>query len=380
MDLDHLHRGVAALFPVARHPAAMRVAVEQELISRDRSDNSPVPIGRIRHSARRSPYRGFLGFEPGGQVELSFPCCSSVRRLERRYLADLGTLRDDCASIDVAVESVSLDPYRQSVPLQLRLPRYLGMQRHFDRIGPAGRQMMRRTASTQLCLDWWAGSEGVEQWRLAQLSGPALAATFAANPSSRLAIWLAVDPARTAFDHQLLAGSDPVLAYAEFAAAAGTFAMPGDADELSESLPFRDWWRLSAHRSGLAVDHHLSTLFPPVRPRGRYLEFRYLDAQPDGHVAIVASVLATLLYDPETRRAALALLAAPAFDLAEDWQAAAKDPSDPALLDRGRRLLALAMSGMRRASRDYLPADIIGRTGELVDRLERPMHAEVGAT
>ena len=65
------------------------------------------------------------------------------------------------------------------VPLQLDKPRYLAMQRHFDSIGPAGRRMMRRTASTQVCLDWWPGAAGLEQWRLLNLAGPFLAAAFA---------------------------------------------------------------------------------------------------------------------------------------------------------------------------------------------------------
>ena len=89
------------------------------------------------------------------------------------------------------------------------------MERHFDTIGPAGRVMMRRTASTQVCLDWWPGDEGVEQYRALLLAGPWLAAAYARStgPGSRLATWLEVDPDRTAFDDRLL-GGDPVEAYA----------------------------------------------------------------------------------------------------------------------------------------------------------------------
>ena len=45
------------------------------------------------------------------------------------------------------------------------------------------------------------------------------------------------------------------------------------------------------------LDYHLSTLFPPVRPRG-YLEVRYLDAQPgDGWIAPTL-LLTALMSDP----------------------------------------------------------------------------------
>ena len=45
------------------------------------------------------------------------------------------------------------------------------------------------------------------------------------------------------------------------------------------------------------TEQHLTTLFPPVRPRGTYLEVRYLDAQPLDRIEQVVEVLATLAYD-----------------------------------------------------------------------------------
>ena len=151
------------------------------------------------------------------------------------------------------------------MPRFLHSPRYDAMERHFDSVGPAGRRMMRATASTQICLDWWPGRTGLEQWRVLLLAAPFLAAATArcTGPRSRLATWLEVDPSRTAFDDRLLRGDDPVAAYADFAAGATAFADGG-------------------------VDEHLSTLFPPVRPRGRYLEVRFPDARPAADVAPLA--------------------------------------------------------------------------------------------
>jgi len=45
------------------------------------------------------------------------------------------------------------------------------------------------------------------------------------------------------------------------------------------------------------LDHHLTTLFPPLRPRG-YLELRCLDALPDRWWPAVAALVATLADDP----------------------------------------------------------------------------------
>src|SRR5690606_11937736 len=155
------------------------------------------------------------GFEPGGQVELSLPCALDARIAAARLREEVEALRVDCAAVGVELLDDPVDDRDGEVPLQLVSERYRSMQRHFDSIGPAGRQMMRRTASTQVCLDWWPGAEGLEQWRLLNLAGPFLAAAFARapGPRSRLATWLAVDPARTAFDGRLLGGPCPVAAY-----------------------------------------------------------------------------------------------------------------------------------------------------------------------
>ena len=66
---------------------------------------------------------------------------------------------------------------------------------------------------------------------------------------------------------------------------------------------------------------HLSTLFPPVRPRGRYLEVRHPDAQADA--TALACTLARIAFDDECRRALLRRLAPLAGRLDELWAAAA---------------------------------------------------------
>ena len=91
--------------------------------------------------------------------------------------------------------------------------------------------------------------------------------------------------------------TDPVAAYADFARGATPFTGP---------------------------DEHLSTLFPPVRPRGRYLEVRFLDVQPDERLAEVVGTLTDLMYDDAVRARTLAELEPEAPRLAELWRAAAE--------------------------------------------------------
>jgi gamma-glutamylcysteine synthetase len=269
MDARELHPGVARLFARGRGRST-RVAIEQEYVVAA-PDGGVVPIEDVRRALAGSIAAPYVSFEPGGQLELSLPPTHEPVRGLRSMTA---AVRRRLGGI--TLRPIPVDP-RADVPLQLTSPRYVAMQRHFDRIGPAGRRMMRRTASTQICLDWWPGQAGIEQWRVLNLAGPYLAARF--NDSERLATWLAVDPARTAFDDRLLHGDDPVASYTAFAAGATAF-VDGPAG-------------------------HLSTLFPPVRPRGTYLEVRFLDAlQPEAVVRAI-DVLERLMYDDVHRREVL---------------------------------------------------------------------------
>ncbi|GAA3559615.1 glutamate-cysteine ligase family protein [Kribbella ginsengisoli] len=296
MDTKELRPLVAGLFARGRRRTT-RIAVEQEFLVADTATGAAVPIERVRRAARTAHAAPYVSFEPGGQLELSLPCTDDPAGSLCAYTEDL---QRHLTAAGIQLDAQPCDPRPEhEVPLQLTTPRYVAMHRHFDTIGPAGRRMMRRTASTQVCLDWWPGEAGIEQWRVLNLAGPLLAARFARSSGlgSRLTTWLRTDPARTGFDDRLL-HADPVTAYAEFAAAAKVFVTGGAAD-------------------------HLSTLFPPVRPRGTYLEVRFLDAQQPAEVGPVITALASLMYDDALRRRTLRLLQTQAPQLADHWHAAA---------------------------------------------------------
>jgi gamma-glutamylcysteine synthetase len=277
-----------------------RVGVEQELIVRDTRTGGTADLERLRTAVADSEYAPHVTFEPGGQLELSLPVDRSATDAARSLYEAVTSVRRSVARHGIELLDDAVDT-RPAVPRRLRSARYDAMERHFDSIGPAGRAMMRRTASTQVCVDWWPGEEGREQYRALLLSGPWIAAAYARStgPGSRLATWLEVDPARTAFDGRLLDG-EPDEAYARFAAGAARIAEP-----------------------------HLSTLFPPVRPRGSYLEVRYLDAQPLHRLEQAIETIATIAYDPEVRGRVLARLEPLAPRLGDYWRAAAHGGLDP---------------------------------------------------
>ena len=307
MDSTALRPHVESLF-VRGTSRTVGVGLEQELFAAGLLNGASVHPERVRRVIAGRPYAPWVGFEPGGQVELSLPRADSAAGAVRHLQAVTSALGADLQPLGVMLDA---RPVRSAAtPRYLRTARYDAMERHFDTVGPAGRRMMRETCSTQVCLDWWPGQDGVEQWRVLHLAAPFLAAATSADPV-RTATWLAVDPARTAFDGRLLLGDDPVAAYADFAAGAAVFVPGGPAQ-------------------------HLTTLFPPVRPRGRYLEVRFADARPAARVGALVDGLSGLLYDDERRRRALATLAGEGPRLADHWAATASGCGD---VERGVALL-----------------------------------------
>jgi glutamate--cysteine ligase len=110
----------------------------------------------------------------------------------------------------------------------------------------------------------------------------------------------------------VLHGDDPVAAYTAFAAGATVFTTGGPAE-------------------------HLTTMFPPVRPRTTYLEVRFLDVQEPAAIGPVIGALTSLMYDDDRRRNALRALEPERAHLADHWRAAAD--GDPATSARGYELV-----------------------------------------
>jgi len=312
MDAHSIRTEVEKLFTRGSH-RTVGTAVEQELFAMDLLGGASVNPDRVREIVAGTSYEPWVSFEPGGQVELSLPRMECPAAAVTHLQQVTEALAGDLMASGIVLAAHPVRPGDPTTPRYLRTSRYDAMERHLDTVGPAGRRMMRLTTSTQVCLDWWPGRAGLEQWRLLLLAGPFLAAATAASvgPTGRLTTWLDVDPSRTAFDGRLLEGDDPVAAYAEFAAGAHVFTDGG-------------------------VVEHLSTLFPPVRPRGRYLEVRFADTQQAARAGLLVNGLAGLLYDDERRRTALASLAGEQARLSQLWESAAAGTLD---VERGLELL-----------------------------------------
>ncbi|MGW7434536.1 ergothioneine biosynthesis glutamate--cysteine ligase EgtA [Streptomyces sp. NPDC054849] len=279
---------------------------------------------RAAHAAARAlPLHSRLTVEPGGQLELSSDPAGSLTGCVDGLQADLTAVRAALLAQGVVLAGLGRDPRRPYRRL-LHSPRYDAMETYFDRTGPAGRAMMCASASVQVCVDAGYEEPGAlghgRRWRLAHLLGAVLVAAFANSPaqegpyagwrSARQGIWGDLDSRRTLAPPPDAAPRAGWTRRALDTEVMCIRAYDGEPWEIPRGTTFRDWLRTGGGHPALRpptaedLDYHLTTLFPPVRPRG-HLELRMIDAQPgdDGWLVPVAVVHA-LFDDPEATETA----------------------------------------------------------------------------
>jgi glutamate--cysteine ligase len=254
--------------------------------------------------ARPLPGKSRITVEPGGQVELS---TTPHRRVDDALDAleqDREELALRLAGRGWVMVDDALDLTRPPRRI-LAEPRYRCMEAFFDSCGPAGRWMMCNTAALQVNVSH-DRADPAARWHLVHRLGPVLLAVFACSPgidsgghqwaSLRQGIWSAIDPART----RPVATGDPGLAWLDYALTTDILLIR-DADSAQAQqpgIPFGRWMAGdTAHRAPTVEDlrYHLTTLFPPVRPRG-WLELRMIDALPAAVREVATLVVAAALH------------------------------------------------------------------------------------
>lgn len=258
---------------------------------------------------RPLPAGGVVTVEPGGQVEISAPPCTRPATMLRGLTSDVSELAGILAEHGLTLGAAGADPYRPPKRL-LRTPRYRAMEAAFSAIGPDGLVMMCSTASVQVCLDAGESGDVVSRWAALHEVGPVLCALFGNSRrlsgnttrwvSARQRALFGTDPARM---RPAAVGPDPATAWARRALDASVLCVRrGEGDwKPRHKVSFGGWiaGEIPGRPTVDDLDYHLSTLFPPVRPRG-YLEVRYLDAQQGAAWVVPVLVLTALMAKQST--------------------------------------------------------------------------------
>jgi len=251
--------------------------------------------------------------EPGGAVELSGPPAEGVMPAIDAMHRDQAVLRSAFSDAGLGLVFLGADPLRPPKRINPGA-RYRAMEQFFatSESGEAGAAMMTSTASIQVNLDAGPQEGWAARVRLAHALGPTMIAIAANSPmlggeftgwvSTRQRVWGQMDSARCG-PILGVSGDDPGTDWARYALKAPVMLVRNpEAVAVTHWVPFADWVDgrvlLGDRRPTIAdLEYHLTTLFPPVRPR-QWLEIRYLDSVPDAFWPAVLFTLVTLLDDP----------------------------------------------------------------------------------
>lgn len=305
-------------------------------------------------------------FEPGGQVEISTPPCTSAMVLDEKIRTIQQMLTSIMAGhgIYFGQRGVNSVLSANMVRNQLNLPRYRALEAYLDGIGPYGRQMMMRTCSLHINIDAGHADEiRMKRLALANLLAPIATAVFANSPfrdatginynSYRSVIWRNTDPLRTGIlpFHLYIPDMDKdamINVYLNFALDAPLIYIRDLGDRVFPTDFTMRYW-MDHPIDGISPqlghwDNHLSLLFPEVRLKG-YLEIRTVDAPPIQWQLAPIVFYAGILFSATQTDKALALLMPYADRIEALHAAAALGLRDETISKLASSLVEMAITG-----------------------------------
>jgi glutamate--cysteine ligase len=260
--------------------------------------------------------------------------------------------------------------------------RYKIMREYMPKVGTMGIDMMTRTCTVQVNLDYSSEADMVKKLRVSLALQPVATALWANSPftegkpngnlSLRGTIWQNTDPARTGMLPFAFEDGMGFERYVDYVLDVPMYFVYRDGFIDASGQSFRDFLagRLPAYPGQLPTvadwEDHMSTAFPEVRVKS-YIELRGADSGPWARLCALPAFWIGLLYDSASLDSA--------WDIVKDWTAADRaalyrNVPTQALKARVRsrtvqdialQLLDLSRAGLkRRAQRDAAGSDETG--------------------
>jgi glutamate--cysteine ligase len=335
--------------------AAFRIGTEHEKFPFRAATHAPVPyegpdgiralLEGMRHMLGWEPIMegdniigmldvtggGAISLEPGGQFELSGAPLTSIHETCSEIHAHLAQVHEIGEPLGIRFLALGMSPVwtRSETPVMPKR-RYEIMTRYMPKVGVMGLDMMYRTSTVQVNLDFASEADMVKKLRVSLALQPVATALFANSPflhgrpngfqSLRSEVWRHTDLDRTGMLPFAFEDGMGFERYVDWALDVPLyFVKRGDTYHDVAGASFRDLLagKLPQLPGELATisdwANHLGTLFPEVRLK-RYLEMRGADAGPTGRLAALSAFWVGLLYDRTALDAA--------WDLVKDWSEA----------------------------------------------------------
>ncbi len=271
---------------------------------------------------------GSISLEPAGQFELSGAPLDNLHQTCAETGRHLEQVKAAGEKLGIGFLGLGMWPDKSRAELPI-MPkgRYAIMLRHMPRVGSMGLDMMLRTCTIQVNLDYASEADMVKKFRVGLALQPLATALFANSPftegkpngmlSYRSHIWSDTDPARTGMLPFVFEDGFGYERYAEYALDVPMYFVYRDGKYIDASgHSFRDFLKgdlavLPGEKPTLDDwTDHLSTAFPEVRLK-TFLEMRGADGGPWNRICALPALWVGLLYDQGALDAA--------WDLVKDW-------------------------------------------------------------
>ena len=275
-----------------------------------------------------------VSLEPGGQLELSgapvrtiFDTCDEVNG----HLAEVKLVADGIGVGFIGLGAAPIWSHEQ-MPMMPK-GRYRLMTDYMGRVGTLGTQMMYRTCTVQVNLDFGSEADMVKKLRVALALQPVATALFASSPfldgkpngmkSWRSHIWQNLDADRTGLLPFVFEDGFGYEAWVDYVLNVPMYFVYRDGkyiDALGQS--FRDF--LDGRLPALPGEKptlsdwadHMTTVFPEARVK-QFIEMRGADGGPWARLCALPALWVGLLYDQGALDAA--------WDLVKGWDAETRE-------------------------------------------------------
>jgi glutamate--cysteine ligase len=376
-----------------------RIGTEHEKFAFFKADNSPVPYfgdasisALLNGMAQKSGWepimdagniiglaensgQGAISLEPGGQFELSGAPLENLHQTCKESNRHLADLREIAEPLGIRFLGIGGSP-KWTLSETPRMPksRYDIMSRYMPKVGTQGLDMMYRTCTIQVNLDFSSEEDMRRKMQVSLKLQPLSTALFASSPftdgkpngllSWRGDIWRDTDNQRSGVLPAIFNADFGFEDYVTWALDVPMYFVVRDGKYHDcTRVTFRQFMN-GAMKGDLADwepnmgdwTNHLSTLFPDVRLK-RFLEMRGADGGPWRRICALPAFWVGLLYD------AAALDAAE--DLTRDWtyeetlamrnavpaQGLSATHRGTSLFDIAREVLSISRLGLKNRNR-----------------------------
>jgi glutamate--cysteine ligase len=336
-----------------------------------------------------------LSLEPGGQFELSGAPLKTVHETCSELNTHQDQVREVCAEIGAGVIGLGFAPtWSMEETHQMPKGRYAIMRRYMPKVGGYGHEMMFRTCTVQVNLDFSSEADMVKKFRVGLALQPVATALFANSPfregrpngflSYRSHIWTDVDNARAGMLPWVFEKGMSFERYVDYALDVPMYFVFRDGHYIDVAgRSFRDF----LDRRIPEVKHvtptmsdwadHLTTIFPEVRLKS-FLEMRGADGGAWRRICGLPALWVGIYYDQVALDAA--------WDLVKDWTAEERQQMRDSVPvqafrtpfrgrtvgDLAKQMLDISAAGLkRRAATDSIGTTEEGFLAPLRDLVER---------